>query len=107
MDVNDDMKKVEQLSAVKVSNKSNLCCFLHANILNCMGPLEIKEECIKAEESDTKPEIFYRNLPKISRKTKAILVPNLIGNVPDWSKLRKIAKKHNLMIIEDLSLIHI
>ena len=32
---------------------------------------------------------------KISRKTKAILVPNLIGNVPDWSKLRKIAKKHN------------
>ena len=35
MDVNDDMKKVEQLSAVKVSDQSILCCFLHANILNC------------------------------------------------------------------------
>jgi CDP-4-dehydro-6-deoxyglucose reductase, E1 len=38
---------------------------------------------------------------KISKKTKAILVPNLIGNVPDWNRLRKIAKNHNLKIIED------
>ena len=35
MDVNDDMEKVEQLSAVKVSDTSILCCFLHGNILNC------------------------------------------------------------------------
>jgi len=38
---------------------------------------------------------------KISKKTKAILVPNLIGNIPDWKKIRKIAKKYKLMIIED------
>ena len=38
---------------------------------------------------------------KISSKTKAILVPNLIGNLPDWKKIKKIAKKHKLMIIED------
>ena len=38
---------------------------------------------------------------KINNKTKAILIPNLIGNIPDWFKLNKIAKKYNLKIIED------
>ena len=38
---------------------------------------------------------------KISKKTKALLIPNLIGNVPNWKRLRNIADKYNLMIIED------
>ena len=38
---------------------------------------------------------------KITKKTKALLIPNLIGNIPDWPKIYKIAKKHNLKIIED------
>jgi CDP-6-deoxy-D-xylo-4-hexulose-3-dehydrase len=38
---------------------------------------------------------------KINKKTKAIVVPNLIGNIPEWKKIRNIAKKHNLRIIED------
>ena len=28
---------------------------------------------------------------KISKKTKALLIPNLIGNIPDWKKIKKIA----------------
>ena len=38
---------------------------------------------------------------KITKKTKALLIPNLIGNLPDWKKIRKLANKHKLMIIED------
>jgi len=38
---------------------------------------------------------------KISKNTKAILIPNLIGNIPDWKKISKIAKKYNLKVIED------
>ena len=38
---------------------------------------------------------------KINKKTKALMVPNLIGNIPDWRKIYKIAKKYNLKIIED------
>ena len=38
---------------------------------------------------------------KITQKTKALLIPNLIGNIPDWTKIYKIAKKYNLKIIED------
>ena len=37
----------------------------------------------------------------INKNTKAIFVPNLIGNVPDWDEITKIAKKHNLYLIED------
>ena len=37
----------------------------------------------------------------ISKKTKALMIPNLIGNTPDWIKINKIAKKYKLKIIED------
>lgn len=38
---------------------------------------------------------------KITKKTKAILAPNLIGNIPNWKKIRSIANKYNLKVIED------
>ena len=37
----------------------------------------------------------------INKKTKAIMIPNLLGNVPDWIKINKIAKKYKLKVIED------
>lgn len=37
----------------------------------------------------------------VSPKTKAMLIPNLIGNLPDWVTLREIADRHGLWIIED------
>lgn len=37
----------------------------------------------------------------ITKKTKALMIPLLFGNVPDMEKLAKIAKKHNLFFIED------
>ena len=37
----------------------------------------------------------------ITEKTVAILAPNLLGNLCDWPKIRKIADKYNLLVIED------
>ncbi|MGQ3014343.1 MAG: DegT/DnrJ/EryC1/StrS family aminotransferase [Flavobacteriales bacterium] len=37
----------------------------------------------------------------ITPKTKAMFIPNLIGNLPDWQKLRAIADKHGLFVLED------
>jgi len=37
----------------------------------------------------------------ITPKTKAILVPNLVGGVPDWDRLRAIANMHKLILVED------
>ena len=38
---------------------------------------------------------------KINPKTKGIIIPNLIGNIPDWRKLRQLANKYRLKVIED------
>ena len=37
----------------------------------------------------------------ITKKTVAIMIPNLLGNIADWKKIKFFAKKYNLKIIED------
>ena len=37
----------------------------------------------------------------ITKKTKAILAPHLMGNIVNWKKLSPILKKKNILIIED------
>ena len=37
----------------------------------------------------------------INKKTVAIMIPNLLGNIADWSTINRIAKKYKLRIIED------
>ena len=48
---------------------------------------------------------FIANIDQIKKainsKTKAIIIPNLLGNVPDWKKIKNISKKYNLKLIED------
>ncbi len=37
----------------------------------------------------------------ITPNTRAMVIPNLMGNIPDWDALRAIADKHKLMVLED------
>ena len=37
----------------------------------------------------------------INKKTVAIMIPNLLGNIAEWKKIHLIAKKYNLKVIED------
>jgi CDP-6-deoxy-D-xylo-4-hexulose-3-dehydrase len=37
----------------------------------------------------------------IGPRTKALLAPNLIGNAPDWDRIRAIADRHGLKVVED------
>lgn len=37
----------------------------------------------------------------ITAKTKALMIPSLLGNIPDFKRLREIADKHNLYLVED------
>src|SRR6188768_4284987 len=52
-------------------------------------------------EADTYCIDVARVEEMITPKTGAILVPNLIGNVPDWDALRVIADRHGVALIED------
>jgi CDP-6-deoxy-D-xylo-4-hexulose-3-dehydrase len=54
---------------------------------------------------DVKRNTYLANIKEIEKSinenTKAILIPNLLGNIPDWKIIYKIAKKYNLKTIED------
>ncbi len=52
-------------------------------------------------EKDTLQIDIKKIEKKITKKTKAFVIPNLIGNIPNWVEINKIAKKHNVKIIED------
>ena len=39
--------------------------------------------------------------PMITERTKAVMIPSLIGNLPDWREIRRIADRHGLIVIED------
>ncbi len=37
----------------------------------------------------------------IGPDTRAMMIPSLIGNLPDWDRIRTIADKHGLVVVED------
>src|SRR3546814_5871009 len=37
----------------------------------------------------------------ITPATRAMMIPSLIGNLPDWDRIREIADKHGLLVVED------
>ncbi|GCD95943.1 DegT/DnrJ/EryC1/StrS family aminotransferase [Embleya hyalina] len=54
---------------------------------------------------DVEPDTFQIDVTRIEEmigdETRAILVPNLAGNAPDWDAIRAIADRHDLKVIED------
>ena len=54
---------------------------------------------------DVKKDTFVADVEQIENQinsnTKIILIPNLIGNIANWHKISKLAKKYKLTTIED------
>ncbi|MGA4992194.1 DegT/DnrJ/EryC1/StrS family aminotransferase [Nonomuraea bangladeshensis] len=55
--------------------------------------------------ADVEPDTYNIDVTKIEElitgRTKAMLIPNLAGNAPDWDVIRAIADRHGLKVIED------
>ena len=55
--------------------------------------------------ADVEEDTFQIDVNKIEEmigpKTKAVLIPNLTGNAPDWDAIREIADRRDLKVIED------
>lgn len=64
-------------------------------ILNDLVPVFVD---VNVRTLQINPDLIKK---KITKKTKAILVPNLIGNIADWKKLKNIASKEKLHLLED------
>ena len=54
---------------------------------------------------DVKKDTFVADVEQIEKQinknTKIILIPNLIGNIANWDKINKLARKYKLLTIED------
>lgn len=66
-------------------------CIVKNNLVPVFVDVEPYSYCI-----DT--DLIEKN---ITNKTVAILAPNLMGNLCNWPKIREIADKYNLVVIED------
>lgn len=66
-------------------------CLIKNNLIPVFTDVEPLTYCIDASQIEE----------LITSKTKAILAPNLMGNICNWVKIRDIAKKNNLIVIED------
>jgi CDP-6-deoxy-D-xylo-4-hexulose-3-dehydrase len=54
---------------------------------------------------DVDPETYQIDVDRIEEmigpRTRAIVAPNLVGNCPDWDRIRAIADQHGLLVVED------
>ena len=54
---------------------------------------------------DVEPDTYVVDVDAIEAmitdRTRALLIPNLIGNVPDWDAIRQLADRHGILVIED------
>ena len=54
---------------------------------------------------DVEPDTFNIDVAQIERAitpaTRAIVVPSLIGNLPDWDRIAEIARARGLVVVED------
>ena len=66
-------------------------CLIKNNLIPVFVDVEPLTYCIDVKKIEK----------SISKKTVAILAPNLMGNLCDWPEIRKIADKYNLIVIED------
>src|SRR5918994_6883959 len=54
---------------------------------------------------DVEPDTYQIDVAGIEEmigpRTRAILAPNLVGNLPDWDRIREVAGAHGLTVVED------
>ena len=54
---------------------------------------------------DVEPDTYNADVSQIEAmvtdRTRAVLLPNLIGNAPDWDAVRAMADAHGLLVVED------
>jgi len=66
-------------------------CIVKNNLVPVFVDVEPLTYCIDVSQIET----------QITNRTVAILAPNLMGNLCDWVRIRSIADKYNLIVIED------
>lgn len=86
-----NIKKNSEIIVPSLNFGTAISCIIRANlkpIFVDIDPNTLQIDCNLIEK-------------KISKKTKALMIPNLIGNLPELDRLKNLCKKHKLYLIED------
>jgi CDP-4-dehydro-6-deoxyglucose reductase, E1 len=87
-----DIKKGDEIITPALNFGTAITSIIKANAKPIFVDIDVETLQISIEELKK----------KITKKTRALLIPNLIGNIPNWIKIKKIIKKYsNIIIIED------
>lgn len=86
-----NLKKKSEVITPSLTFSTTISPLYHLNLIPKF--IDVRENFFVVNESQIEKSI--------SKNTSAIMIPNLLGNIPDWEKIYKIAKKYGLKIIED------
>lgn len=84
-------KKGSEVITPALTFSTTVGCIVKAGLVPVFVDVGVSDYCIDVKKIEE----------MISPKTVAIVAPNLIGNICQWDEISKIAKKHNLKVIED------
>ena len=70
---------------------TTVACLVNSGLVPVFADVEDATYCIDPSQIEQ----------LITEKTKAVLIPDLLGNIAKWPEIHQICKKHNLIIIED------
>ncbi len=86
-----DFPKGSEVITPCLTFSTTVGCLIKNNLIPVFTDVEPLTYCIDCSQIES----------LISEKTVAILAPNLMGNICDWAKIKEIADKYNLKVIED------
>ena len=86
-----NLKKNSEVITPALTFGTTVGSIIKNNLIPVFVDVKLNTLCIDEEKIEA----------KITKKTRAILAPDLIGNICNWIKIKKIAKKHKLIIIQD------
>ena len=86
-----DMPKGGEVITPALTFSTTIGCLIKNDLVPVFVDIEPLTYCIDTSQIEE----------MVTEKTVAILAPNLMGNLCNWPKIREIADKHNLLVIED------
>ncbi len=86
-----DLPKGSEVITPALTFATTVACLVKNNLVPAFVDVTEGSYCIDVDKIE--------NL--ITEKTKAMCIPNLIGNIAQWDKIAEIAQKYELKLIED------
>ena len=86
-----DFPKGSEVITPALTFGTTVGCLLKNNLVPSFVDVEPLTYCIDVSQIEN----------SINKNTVAIIAPNLMGNICHWEEIRRLADKHNLLVIED------